>query len=116
MADRSTQEVFDDHLWHRQEQGVEPDLHNYAEDAVILTGYGVFHGHDGVRESARRLHEQLVKGTYHYTTRLVSKDAAFLEWTADSEGGRVEDGVDSFVIRDGHIQVQTIHYRLVHNE
>ena len=32
------------------------------------------------------------------------------EWTADGPTARVRDGADSFVIRDGRIVVQTIHY------
>lgn len=113
MPDRSTQEVFDDHLWHRKEEGVEPDLHNFAEDAVILSTYGVFKGHEGVRESGRILHKHLPNGTYHYDTKLISGDMAFLEWHGESESARIEDGADSFIIRDGVIQVQTIHYRVV---
>jgi hypothetical protein len=33
-------------------------------------------------------------------------------WTATSSAGSVEDGLDSYVIRDGRIQAQTIHYTL----
>jgi hypothetical protein len=33
-------------------------------------------------------------------------------WTAISEVGQVRDGADSFVIRDGHIVAQTIHYTI----
>lgn len=35
---------------------------------------------------------------------------AFLEWTATETGAKVEDGADSFVIEDGKIVAQTIHY------
>ena len=35
---------------------------------------------------------------------------AFLEWTASGPTARVRDGADSFVIRDGQIVVETIHY------
>jgi len=34
-----------------------------------------------------------------------------LEWTADSATNRVDDGVDTFVFRDGTIWVQTVRYR-----
>jgi hypothetical protein len=33
-----------------------------------------------------------------------------LEWKADSESTRVEDGIDTFVFRDGVIRVQTVRY------
>jgi hypothetical protein len=34
----------------------------------------------------------------------------FLEWTARSDEAKIEDGADSFCIRDGRIVAQTIHY------
>jgi hypothetical protein len=41
---------------------------------------------------------------------LVDGNVAFLEWTAEGEGAGVRDGVDTFVVRDGKIVAQTIHY------
>jgi hypothetical protein len=35
---------------------------------------------------------------------------AFLAWTAEVEHARVRDGADSFIIKDGWIVAQTIHY------
>lgn len=112
MHERSTREVFEDHLRHRSGKDLEADLHNYDEDCVILTGYGVFHGHDGVRQSSEILGRDVPNGSYTYTTKLDADEMAFLEWTAEADGVRVLDGVDSFLIRDGKIIVQTIHYRV----
>ena len=39
-------------------------------------------------------------------------DVLFLEWAADAARTRVEDGIDTFVFRDGLIRVQTIRYTL----
>ena len=36
----------------------------------------------------------------------------FLEWAADAARTRVEDGIDTFVFRDGLIRVQTVRYTL----
>jgi hypothetical protein len=108
---RSTQEVFEDHLRCRQAGALEDDLaRNYAEDVVLLTGFGVYRGKEGVRQLARKLHEQLAGICYDYRTRLVEGEFAFLEWTAQCATARVCDGADSFWIRDGRIAVQTIHY------
>lgn len=112
MDVRSTREVFEDHLRHRMEHDLEADLHNYAPDCVILTGYGVYRGHAGVRESGEILGTDIPNGAYTYTTKLDADGLAFLEWTAESDKIRVQDGVDSFLIRDGKIVVQTIHYRI----
>ncbi len=83
---------------------------NYAEDVVVLTGRGIFRGHDGVRHLARLLPDELPNCTFEYRTRLVEGEVAFLEWTARADGARVDDGADSFLIRGGRIVAQTIHY------
>lgn len=111
---RTTQQVLDDHLRLRREGDLEADLaRNYSRDCVLLTGYGVFHGHDGVRESAKRLKVYAPEGHYTYQDVLTHGDMGFLEWSARSDEHAVKDGADSYLIRDGVIHVQTIHYRPV---
>lgn len=78
---------------------------------VLLTGYGVHKGHEGVRRLAKLLEEQLPGAHFQYRTVQVEEDIAFLEWSAQADNGAsVEDGADSFVIRNGQIVAQTIHY------
>jgi hypothetical protein len=114
---RSAREVFDDHLREGKHGSVEDDLaRNYAEDVVILTGMGIYRGHDGVRRLAELIREQLPEATLDYRTQLVADEMAFLEWTGRSERAEVRDGADSFLIRDGRIVVQTIHYTVQHRE
>lgn len=108
---RSAREVFDAHLREGKHGSVDDDLaRNYAEDIVILTGMGVHHGHDGLRHLARLLREQLPGATFDYRTQLVAGEMAFLEWEGRSGCAEVRDGADSFLIRDGRIVAQTIHY------
>ncbi len=108
---RSVQEVFDDHLelagQHRFEEDIE---RNVAPHCVILERRGVFYGRDGARHLARLLAEELPDAPYTYTNRLVARRIAFLEWVAEAACTRVRDGADSFVIEDGWIVAQTIHY------
>jgi hypothetical protein len=108
---RSSEEVFADHLRLASEHRFEEDIdRNVSPDCVVLERRGVFRGHDGVRELARLLAEELPDAPYTYTNRLVEGRIAFLEWTADADHARVRDGADSFVIEDGWIVAQTIHY------
>src|SRR5262245_17631114 len=108
---RSTGEVFEDHLARRRAGDVEGDLAlNYDDDVVLLTGFGVFRGKDGVRRNLGRLLEGLPCIRYEYGTRLVEGEVAFLEWSARGPTAVVEDGANSFLIRGGRIVVQTIHY------
>jgi hypothetical protein len=36
----------------------------------------------------------------------------FIEWNAKSESTMADDGIDTFVFRDGLIRVQTVRYTL----
>jgi hypothetical protein len=41
-----------------------------------------------------------------------AEDVLYLEWSAEAKGAgrRVDDGIDTFVFRDGLIRVQTVRY------
>ena len=110
---RSTAEVFDDHLARADRDDIDGDIAaNFAPDCVLLTTYGRFDGHEGVRAAADLLAKQVPEAKYSYTQRSVPGEIAFLEGTAVGRGVRVNDGADSFLIRDGRVQVMTIHYTM----
>lgn len=112
---RSAAQVFDEHLRLRQQGDFETDLaHNYAGDVRMFAASGIFRGHDGVREQYRRLQHDLRGARYQYLTRRVDGEVCFLEWAAHGDGARVDDGVDTLVVRDGRIVAQTIHYTVRH--
>lgn len=114
MKHRAPAEVLDDHLRESQHGTVEDDLaRNYAEDLVVLTASGVFRGHDGLRQLAQRLREELPEAVFEYKNLLVEGELGFLEWSARGSGAEVEDGADSYLIRDGRIVAQTIHYTVI---
>jgi SnoaL-like domain len=120
LGSRPAQEVLDDHLnlaenWGGEvgfERGLDEDLRrNTSEDVVVLINRGTFHGHAGVRQLARMLGEELPEHhSFEYTYRAVEGRMAFLEWAYEDDKVRVRDGVDSYLIEDGKIVVQTIHY------
>lgn len=108
---RTTPETFDDHLDRALRGDVSGDIEaNFAADCVLMTTYGRFDGHSGVRAAAALLEQQVPEARYVYTQRSVHGEIAFLEWQAIGRQSRIEDGADSFLIRDGRIQVMTIHY------
>jgi hypothetical protein len=120
LASRSAREVLDDHLNIAQRWEGEADLEaivredlrrNVAEDIVILTSRGTFHGHDGVMQLAQMLGEELPDHeAFQYTYTSVEGRMAFLEWAYEDRTTRVRDGADSYLIEDGKIVAQTIHY------
>ncbi len=67
MTTRTTQEAFEDHLRLRQQGDAQTDIErNYAQDVVVMSNFGIFHGHEGVRHSMEPLHKQL-SSDRHYT-------------------------------------------------
>ena len=108
---RTTEQVITDHLELAKQDSVEQDLlRNYAEDVSVFIAEGIYRGHDGVRALAERLRGELPGAGFVYTTVLIEGDVGFLEWTGDGDGARVRDGVDTFVVGEGKIVAQTIHY------
>lgn len=115
---RSAREVLEDHLELAQQHDFETDIErNVSEDIVLLTTYGIYRGIEGVKEKARLLKEQLPGGRWTYENVMVEGELGFLEWTAEADNGaRVEDGADSYLIRNGRIQGMTIHYTVIGGE
>ena len=120
LSSRAAQEVLDDHLGIATDWGmggdvasvIEEDLRrNVSEDCVVLINRGTFRGHEGVRELARMLAEELPEHrSFQYTYTAVEGRMAFLEWAYEDGSVRVRDGADSFLIENGKIVAQTIHY------
>ena len=120
LSSRTAQEVLDDHLNVTEHFGAEEDWRriveedirrNVSEDIVILINRGTFRGHEGVRELARMLAEELPEQrSFEYTYKAVEGKMAFLEWAYEDANVMVRDGADSFLIENGKIVTQTIHY------
>ena len=112
-ADRISRDVFNDHLDLSQKGRFEEDIvKNFSQDCVVLTNRGYYRGHAGLMELARILKQELPNAEFKYINRLVEGRFALLEWTADCGNVAVHDGADSFVIENGKIVAQTIHYTL----
>jgi len=108
---RSALEVFEEHLRLAADHECEEDIErNVSPDIIILERRGIFRGREGARKLARLLEKELPKAPYFYTNRLIEGRLAFLEWTSEAEHARVRDGADSFLIENGWITAQTIHY------
>jgi hypothetical protein len=120
LMGRSAREVLDDHLDLAKDWGGGKDIErifeedirrNVSEACVVLTNRGVFRGHEGVRHLARMLAEELPEHrSFEYTYRAVEGRMGFLEWAYEDNYVRVRDGADSYLIENGKIVAQTIHY------
>lgn len=111
MTTRTTDEVLRDHLELAQRGDVVTDVErNFSPHCVLLTSYGVFRGHDGVRAAAALLDRQIGRTHYAYRTTMTEGEVGFLEWTAEGAREQIDDGADSYVVRGGLIEAMTIHY------
>ena len=106
---RTAAEVLASHLHHRNAGELEEDLRaNYDEHVVILAASGVHYGHDGVRYLTLLLQEDLPEPRYTWRTALADGEAALVEWEARGADETEEEGVDSYLIRNGRIVARTV--------
>ncbi len=111
---RTPGEVFQHHAQALGAGDLEEIVADYADDAVVISPAGVKRGQDGVRETFTQLLADVPDAAWELKTQIYEGDVLFLEWAADTAATRVEDGIDTFVFRDGSIRVQTLRYTLQH--
>jgi ketosteroid isomerase-like protein len=109
---RTPQEVFAHHGKALAAGDLDEIVVDYTDDAVLITQAGAARGRDGIRSAFVKLLEALPNAAWDLKTPIFEGDVLFLEWAADSATNRVDDGVDTFVFRDGTIWAQTVKYTL----
>jgi hypothetical protein len=108
---RTTEEVFDSHLLYTLDWDIDTDIElNYSPHCFLLSSYGIFFGRMGIRKAFAVLESQIPEANFLYTTKTVYNDIAFLEWQAEAADTYIDDGVDTFIISNGKIVCQTMHY------
>ena len=116
MAVRTPQEVFGHHAQVLGAGDLEGIVSDYTDDAVFITPDGVLRGKDGIRQAFTKLLADVPDAQWALPTQMYEGDILLLEWTADSARTRVEDGIDTFVFRDGLIRVQTVRDTLIQKD
>jgi ketosteroid isomerase-like protein len=111
---RTPEEVFQHHAGALGAGDLEEIVADYSDDAVFISPSGVLRGKDGIRAAFTKLLADVPDAAWDLKTQLYEGDVLFLEWAADAAATRVEDGIDTFVFRDGLIRVQTVRYTLQH--
>ena len=111
MADtRSPQEVFGHHAQALGAEDLDEIVADYSDDAVFISPAGVQRGRDGIRQAFTKLLSEVPQAAWDIKTTIFEGDILFLEWAAEGAGNRIDDGIDTFVFRDGMIRVQTVRY------
>ncbi|CAM3294582.1 polyketide cyclase [Mycobacterium intermedium] len=104
------QEVFAHHGQALAAGDLDEIVADYADDSVVITSAGVARGKNEIRQVFVKLLADLPDAAWDLKTMIFDGDVLFLEWAADSAVNRVDDGVDTFVFRDGVIAAQTVRY------
>ena len=107
---RTPQEVFAHHAEVLIAGDLEGIVSDYADDAVFITPAGTLRGKDGVRQGFTQLLSDVPSAEWAVPTQIFEGDVLFIEWSAVAASTKVEDGIDTFVFRDGEIIVQTVRY------
>jgi ketosteroid isomerase-like protein len=111
---RTPEEIFTHHAQALGAEDLDEIVADYADDAVFITPAGVRRGKDGVRAAFTQLLGDVPAAAWELKTQIYEGDVLFLEWAATSAATRVEDGIDTFIFRDGLIRLQTVRYTLQH--
>jgi hypothetical protein len=109
---RSPQEVFQHHAEALGAEDLDGIVSDYSDDAVFITPAGILRGKEGVREAFVKLIGDLPGASWELPTQIFVDDIMLLEWRAESAETKADDGIDTFVFRDGLIRVQTVRYTL----
>lgn len=107
---RTPQEVFAHHGEVLVAGDIDGIVSDYADDAIFITPTGILRGKDGVRKGFEKLLSDLPSAEWEIVTTLFEDDAMLLEWKARCDTTKAEDGIDTFIFRDGLIRVQTVRY------
>jgi ketosteroid isomerase-like protein len=111
-ATRSPQEVFNHHVQALGAEDLDEIVADFSDDAIFITPAGVLRGKDSIRQAFAGVLSQLPQATWDLKNIIFEDDILFLEFRAEGGGNRIDDGVDTFVFRDGLIRVQTVRYTL----
>ena len=105
---RTPEEVFAHHARALGAGDLDEIVADYADDAVVITPASTMRGKDGVQAAFTQLLSDVPNASWDLKTQIYEGEVLFLEWVADSASTRVDDGVDTFVFRNGLIRAQTV--------
>ncbi len=112
MATRTPQQIFQHHAEALVAEDLDGIAADYSDDAFFMTPAGVRRGKAGIRQAFAELLSDVPKAKWSLKTQLYENDIMLLGWAADSAHAKVDDGIDTFVFKDGFIRAQTVRYTL----
>jgi len=86
---------------------------DYADDAVLMTMDGVFVGTAAIQDFFVNALSAMPNLKLSATGVKVHGDWVLCTWTGESDVASIPNGVDTFVIRDDRIRLQTACFTIV---
>jgi ketosteroid isomerase-like protein len=110
----TTQDVFSQYMDAFSRQDLNDLANNYREGSILIISSGdKIVGLEGIIGLYRDFFQNLEEGTTFSDKQIIiEKDIVFLEWTSESKSSQINDGVDTFVIRDGYIYAHTVKFNI----
>jgi hypothetical protein len=112
LSKRTPEEVFGHHAQTLMAEDLDGILVDYTDTSIVVSPSGALHGKNAIRGFFANLLRALPQAKWDVKTTYV-ENILFLEWTADSTQASVSDGVDTFIFKDGMIQIQTVRDTIV---
>ncbi|MFC7068389.1 nuclear transport factor 2 family protein [Halobaculum lipolyticum] len=106
-----TESVLEHHLEAFSRQDMDEMLADYDDDSVVVTNtMGTFHGVDEIRDLFETLFAEFSQSPVEFELddQRIEADTAYIVWHAETPENSYEFATDTFRIRDGVIEVQTL--------
>lgn len=105
---RSTEEALDAHWAASNNADMLGIMAAYADDAILIVGGSTFVGKEAIQKLFESIFVASPEETLVSDRRVIEDDLAMVEWHAENDLGTTIPGVDTYIVRDGKIQRQTI--------
>ena len=115
MLLKSTKEIFNHHLESFSKKDLGEIAKDFNEHSIYINSLGVEAlGVDSIMKIYKQYFESQEQGTTSSIKNMIIEgDIVFLELKSDSPSTYINDGVDTFVIRDGYIYAQTAKFTVI---
>jgi hypothetical protein len=108
-ASRTAEEVFAHHGQSLGAESLDDIIYDYSADALLIVQSKIYRGPNGARQVFTQLLNDVPQAKWSLST-VFADTVLYLEWQAHSAKSRIDDGIDTFVFRDGKIVIQTVRY------
>lgn len=113
MAHRAPKDIFMHHVQALGAGDLDGLAADYADHSCLITAERVYRGRQEIRNFFAALLKALPTAEWGLNAEVYEGSALYIEWTAKSALHCVSDGVDTFVFKDGMIEMQTARCSLI---